>query len=151
MWAAHLVETPFDPVDPSIPVRSYRLEQGWTHINICVGTTLACVYNLRLGGLAGVWVENRDGLAAEWVGVGVCSVVHHGDGESHDGIGVVACDSAGSKTSGIICNIACILQICIQGHGNGSNHERKDEGYRGDLHGGYGRMMTESGGLCWYL
>jgi len=150
---APLVETPFDSLDPSIPGWSYRGEQGWTHINICVGTSLACVYNRSLGGRAGGWVEDRDCLAAEWVDVRVCSVVHHRDGEGHDSIGVVVCDSAGANTSRIICNITSILQVCmgVQGYGNGNNRERKDEGSRGDLHGRYGRMIAEWGGLGWYV
>ena len=49
-------------------------------------------------------VVNADLGAAFGIGVGVCRVGHHGDGEGDDGGGGGGCDAAGAEAGGVVCH-----------------------------------------------
>ena len=76
-------------MNPSVPVRCYSFEETWAKIEVIKGASPAGVHDRSLGGSTGVRIEDRDGLAANGVGVGVWPVIHLRDREGDDGLAVV--------------------------------------------------------------
>ena len=123
-------------MNPAVSRWGHRGEESWAHINIRVSAALACVDHSSLRGSPGRWVEDRDLLAAERVGVGICPVVHHSNGESDNGIGVVADDSTGTEACTIVCDIPGIWEVApgVEWY-SGSKCREKDDGTGEELHG----------------
>ena len=141
------VEAPFNPVDSSVSSRCDGLEETRAKINVLKSASPAGIHNLSFCSSTGGWVEEGDGLAAEGVGVGIWSVLHHWDGESDDGFAVVVDDTAGAETRSIVRDITSVGKGCpsIEWDGRSEGGESGDEGNDGEMHGWYWTWISKWG------
>lgn len=93
-----------------IPVWRHFAKQARAQINVLRGAALASINNCRVMGLARGRVEDVDGGAASGVGVGIGRVIHHGNGEGDNGIGVAALDPAGAHPRAVVGHVAHVTE-----------------------------------------
>lgn len=84
---------------------------------------LARVDHFCAVGASGARIEDVDDGAAFAIVVGIGRVLHHGDGEGDDVVGVVAHDAAGSHPRAIIGDVPLVGEGGVD-----KKEEREDEG-----------------------